>query len=77
MPLYEYLCDPCEEKFEVLRTMSKGAEPASCPTCGGEGHRVLSVFASVSVGTGGEPISSPIGGMGGGGACCGGACGCS
>jgi predicted nucleic acid-binding Zn ribbon protein len=19
MPLYEYLCDPCEEKFEVIR----------------------------------------------------------
>ena len=77
MPLYEYLCEPCNNKFEVLRTISKGADPAICPTCGGNGHRVLSVFSAVSVGTNGEPVPAAMGGMGGGGACCGGACGCS
>jgi putative FmdB family regulatory protein len=75
MPLYEYLCEPCEEKFEVLRSMAKGADPAICPTCGSNGHRVLSVFASISVGSSGEPVPSAVGGGGGG--CCGGACGCS
>jgi putative FmdB family regulatory protein len=75
MPLYEYLCDPCEEKFEVLRSMAKGADSATCPTCGSNGHRVLSVFASISVGSNGQPVPSAVGGGGGG--CCGGACGCS
>ena len=49
MPLYEYLCEPCEEKFEVLRSMAKGADPAICPTCGSNGHKMLSVFASMKV----------------------------
>ena len=74
MPLYEYLCEPCEERFEVLRAMSKGTDPATCPTCGGEGHRMLSVFAAIGVGADDEPM--PIT-MGGGGACaCGGGCSC-
>ena len=73
MPLYEYLCEPCEERFEVLRAMFKGTDPATCPTCGGEGHRVLSVFAAIGIGADGEPM--PIA-MGGGGCACGGSCGC-
>ena len=78
MPLYEYLCEPCEERFEVLRAMSKGTDPATCPTCGGEGHRMLSVFAAIGVGANGEPMPMSTGMGGGGGACAcgGGGCGC-
>lgn len=71
MPLYEYHCEPCNDRFEVLRPMSKGNDPATCPVCGGTGRRMLSVFAAVTVGGSGEgpmPIA--------GGGCCGGACGC-
>jgi putative FmdB family regulatory protein len=33
MPLYEYRCDACEERFEeYLATSTKPAPP--CPTCG-------------------------------------------
>ena len=34
MPLYEYQCDRCEHRFEVIQRFSD--PPASaCPTCGG------------------------------------------
>jgi putative FmdB family regulatory protein len=60
MPLYEYFCPRCEAKFELLRSMSRSEEPATCP----EGHegaeRVLSVFLSLSKGADG--MSSPVGG---------------
>ena len=74
MPLYEYHCEPCAERFEVLRPMSKGHDPATCPTCGGAGRRVLSVFSAITVGGDGSPAPMPF--AGGGGGCCGGACGC-
>ena len=46
MALYEFWCATCNEEFEVMRPMSKMAEPAGCPTCGGQGGRLPSVFAS-------------------------------
>ena len=73
MPLYEYHCEPCDEKFEVLRAMSRGDDPATCPTCGGEGRRVLSVFAAITVG---GSDSAPLPLPGGGGMSCGGGCTC-
>ena len=60
MPLYEYYCRRCEAKFELLRSMSRSEEPATCPS-GHEGaERALSVFASFSKGADG--LSSPVGG---------------
>ena len=60
MPLYEYLCQRCETKFELLRPMSRSDEPATCPS-GHEGaERVLSMFSSFSKGADG--FSTPVGG---------------
>ncbi len=60
MPLYEYYCRRCEARFELLRSMSRSDEPATCPS-GHEGaERALSVFASFSKGADG--LSSPVGG---------------
>jgi putative FmdB family regulatory protein len=60
MPLYEYFCQSCEAKFELLRSMSRSEEPATCPS-GHEGaERTLSVFSSFSKGADG--LSSPVGG---------------
>ncbi len=57
MPLYEYYCPECQTRFELLRSMSRSNDPASCPN-GHEGaQRVLSVFSSVSKGAGGEMAS--------------------
>lgn len=34
MPLYEYRCDACEHRFEVIQRFSD-APIAVCPSCGG------------------------------------------
>ena len=73
MPLYEYSCPVCSDRFEKLRPMSDG-EAADCPACGTVSKRVLSLMAApvrVAVGVGAGPSPTSAGG------CCGGACGCS
>ena len=41
MPLYEYQCDACGKRFEVIQKFSAAAE--SCTLCGkGPVHRLLS-----------------------------------
>ena len=74
MPIYEYLCDDCGERYE--RIVMNGNTKITCPKCASAKHTIqLSVFAapansSKSSSSGGSsPASS-------GGGCCGGACGC-
>jgi putative FmdB family regulatory protein len=44
MPLYEFVCDACDERFEAL--VGLGTEAVECRVCGaGEAHRVLSAQA--------------------------------
>ena len=66
MPLYEYYCNSCNERFELLRPVSRMDDPATCP----EGHegadRVLSTFAAFSQGESGASEA-----IGGGSACSG------
>lgn len=33
MPIYEYSCQNCKAKFELMRPFSKSREGASCPHC--------------------------------------------
>lgn len=43
MPIYEFECGECGERFEQL--VAAGTEVAACPTCGAEGaERRLSSF---------------------------------
>ena len=57
MPLYEYYCPICESRFELLRSMSRSNEPATCPS-GHEGaERVISVFSALTKGADGEVSS--------------------
>ena len=60
MPIYEYLCSSCELKFELLRSLSKASEGASCPQCQNTAQRVLSTFACFSKDEGG--LTSSVGG---------------
>ncbi len=61
MPLYEYVCDNCQCKFELLRRMSQADEAVGCPSCEHDSaHRVLSLFAAIS--KGGNGSSEPDGG---------------
>jgi putative FmdB family regulatory protein len=71
MPIYEYICDSCSERFEKI-VINKQQE-ITCPKCSGKKATIqLSVFATAGAGS-----SSSSGGFsGGGGGCCGGGCSC-
>ncbi|MCL4817565.1 MAG: zinc ribbon domain-containing protein [Vicinamibacteria bacterium] len=75
MPLYEFVCDACQEKFEQI--VPSFRSEATCPRCGGhEVEKLLSTFAMSSAGGGGERVPAMASRGGGGGGCCGGGCGC-
>ena len=74
MPIYEFRCHACDERFDELRSAT--APPPDCPRCGApSAQRVLSSFVA------GKPAAStpdysrvasfP---RGAGGGCCGGGC---
>ncbi|MGB6470629.1 MAG: zinc ribbon domain-containing protein [Candidatus Acidiferrales bacterium] len=73
MPIYEYVCDDCGERYERIVMNQKQA--VTCPKCASAKHTIqLSVFAARSSGASSSRKSSPKSGSGGG--CCGGGCGC-
>jgi putative FmdB family regulatory protein len=73
MPIYEYECAACAERFEEL-VRSPDASVA-CPECGGaEVERLLSRFAGVG-GTASATPQHPRFAQRATGGCCGGACG--
>ena len=49
MPIYEYECKACGEKFEMRRSLGDSDKEVRCPRCGAEHpQRVLSLFATGS-----------------------------
>lgn len=56
MPIYEYVCDSCQHRFQKLQPMSANGE-APCPDCGKPAKRVFSVFAAMTRGSNGETSS--------------------
>ncbi len=49
MPIYEYECRKCEERFEVLQKANETNELICCPKCGTDKPgRLLSAFCSTS-----------------------------
>jgi putative FmdB family regulatory protein len=79
MPLYEYACPGCGERFEKL--VRRFGEAVACPACAAtDVEKQLSVFAvataapSPRFGGCGAAACSPEGGGCEGGACGGGAC---
>ena len=67
MPIYEYQCLDCGNRFEVLQRMGEGAEGLTCPECGdARVTKQFSTFASNSGSTTGATF---------GGASCGGGSG--
>jgi len=85
MPLYEYYCQECKNKFELLSTFSHADSDVICQKChGSKVRRMLSVFSARRGGDGEfndgghyAQANDAIGGMGGGCSCGGGGCGCS
>jgi putative FmdB family regulatory protein len=46
MPIYDYRCRSCDERFDHL--VRRQDEAVTCPACGGaEPERLLSVFAGM------------------------------
>ncbi|TMQ61371.1 MAG: zinc ribbon domain-containing protein [Candidatus Eisenbacteria bacterium] len=59
MPIYEYRCSTCEERFEALVARSD-LPPPPCPRCGAlRVARLLSTFAVGKTAAG--PVASPCG----------------
>jgi putative FmdB family regulatory protein len=71
MARYEYLCKDCGSTFELQRSMAEAEGDVRCPSGHTQVRRRFSVFATV-----GGAADAPGPTMGGGGGCCGGACGC-
>ncbi len=47
MPIYEYKCIECGEKFELMRNFSNDDTDIKCPKCGEEHpQKEVSLFAS-------------------------------
>ena len=51
MPIYEYECESCEHRFEVMQKFSD-RPLKKCEKCGGPVHKVLSAPGLVFKGTG-------------------------
>lgn len=48
MPIYEYQCTQCGEKFEVRQSMGGDGSSLNCPKCKAENpKRLISSFCSV------------------------------
>jgi len=79
MPIYEYRCESCSGKFEVLTRFAERDRAQVCPTCESTRTRVLVSSFAYAGGAGGGLESMDLGGgekAAGGGGCCGGSCGC-
>jgi putative FmdB family regulatory protein len=75
MPIYEYRCESCSERFEVLTRFAERDTAQVCPACESTKTRVL--VSSFAVAGGGALESVDFGaGESTGGGCCGGSCGC-
>ena len=47
MPIYEYYCQDCNTKFELIRDIAKANDPAKCQKCGSNNtKRLISKFYS-------------------------------
>ena len=77
MPIYEYRCETCAGKFEVLTGFAERDKAQVCPTCESTKTRLLVssfAFASGDSTSSFSDFSSEL--SGGGGCACGGACSC-
>ena len=72
MPIYEYICDECDSRFDRLQTYA--TTHATCPSCFLPSRKALSLFSAISTNRQGE--SSALSGMGGCPGCAGGSCAC-
>ena len=59
MPIYEYICLKCNEKFSLLQSINASGLDTKCPRCASnEVKKVISAFCCSS-GSGGD-VASPV-----------------
>jgi putative FmdB family regulatory protein len=52
MPMYEYICEGCDHRFEIMQPLNAKADETVCPRCNtAKSRRLMSAFASKVVGT--------------------------
>ncbi len=73
MPIYEYRCESCAERFEVLTRFAERDSAQVCPTCESTKTRVL--VSSFAVSGGESSCASDFSSEASSGGCCGGGCG--
>jgi putative FmdB family regulatory protein len=74
MPIYEYRCESCSGKFDVLTRFAERDQAQVCPSCESIKTRVL-VSSFAFAGTGDSSSAFEAGGGESAGGCCGGGCG--
>lgn len=74
MPIYEYRCESCSGKFDVLTRFAERDQAQVCPSCESTKTRVL-VSSFAFAGTGDSSSAFEAGGGESAGGCCGGGCG--
>jgi putative FmdB family regulatory protein len=75
MPLYEFYCRKCNEKFTQLRPIATAGEPSKCDS----GHKAMTVLTTAAVfanGLSADVATAEAPSTGGGCACGRGSCGC-
>lgn len=75
MPMYEYYCRPCNEKFTKLRPITEASEPYDCH-CGHVAQKVVTAAVVSHSGQFSEAGLEDAMPSGGGCACGRGSCGC-
>lgn len=67
MPVYEYICLKCNEKFALLQSLYPPESATECPKCSSaDVKKVLSSFSCASSGEGALPSGPPPRFSGGG-----------
>lgn len=66
MPIYEYRCTRCDERFEELVRIDTPDDDVECPRCGGRhARRRLSTFATSGAGARAAGAATGCGGASG------------
>lgn len=57
MPIYQYKCEQCGNRFELLRGVDQDDSELTCPKCSAKSpRRVISSFSTFTSGSGCAPI---------------------
>ncbi|MBN1190055.1 MAG: zinc ribbon domain-containing protein [Dehalococcoidales bacterium] len=46
MPIYEYVCDKCQNRFDLRLSFEQANSTALCPRCHAEARRTITSFSA-------------------------------